>query len=42
MPFAEGASVLTDSKEIYPRTLVSAGYKFKYKTIKKSLEHFLS
>lgn len=40
--FGEGATVLTGSKEIYPKALESAGFVFEYKTIKESLEHLNS
>lgn len=40
--FGEGSSVLTGSKEVYPKALEKAGFNFKYKTIKESLEHLLS
>ena len=39
--FGEGSTVLTSSKEIYPRAISNAGYKFKYQTIQESLEHLL-
>lgn len=39
--FGEGASVLTGSKEIYPKAIESAGYNFKYPTIEDSLNHLL-
>ncbi|MFT5662043.1 MAG: hypothetical protein ACI9TV_002691 [Sulfurimonas sp.] len=42
MLFGEGASVLTGSKEIYPKAITDAGYTFKYKTIKESLEHIVT
>ncbi len=37
--FGEGASVLTDSKEVYPKALEAAGFVFRYPTIKEALEH---
>jgi len=40
--FGEGATVLTGSKEIYPKALQNAGFRFQYRTIKESLEHLLS
>jgi hypothetical protein len=39
--FGEGSSVLTGSKEVYPKALESAGFVFKYPTIEESLEHIL-
>jgi hypothetical protein len=40
--FGEGASVLTDSKEVYPKALIDAGFTFKYKTLKESFEHIFA
>jgi len=40
--FGEGSTVLTGSKEVYPKALQDAGYTFKYKTVRDSLEHILS
>ena len=39
--FGEGSTVLTGSKEIYPKALLDAGFQFKYPTIKDSLYHLL-
>ena len=39
--FGEGATVLTGSKEIYPRAIEAAGFAFEYKTIEASLQHIL-
>ncbi len=39
--YGEGSTVLTGSKEIYPRSLQNAGYHFKYPTIEESLGHLL-
>lgn len=39
--FGEGATVLTGSKEVYPKAIESSGYNFKYPTIDKSLQHLL-
>lgn len=39
--FGEGSTVLTGSKEVYPKALKEAGFEFKYKTITQSLEHIL-
>jgi len=39
--FGEGASVLTGSKQIYPKAIMDAGFEFKYKTINKSLCHLV-
>lgn len=40
--FGEGASVLTGSKEIYPKAISDAGFIFKYRTIEQSLSHLLA
>lgn len=40
--YGEAASVLTGSKEIYPKALLNAGFVFKYPTIKESLKHLLN
>ena len=39
--FGEGATVLTGSKEVYPKAIESSGYNFKYPTIDKSMQHLL-
>lgn len=39
--FSEGATVLTGSKEIYPKAALDAGFAFKYPTIEDSLTHLL-
>ena len=39
--FGEGASVLTGSKEIYPKKLLESGFDFKYQDINSSLVHLL-
>lgn len=39
--FGEASSVLTDSKEVYPKELENAGFKFSYPTLQESLEHLL-
>jgi hypothetical protein len=39
--FGEGATVLTGSKEVYPKAIMDAGYTFKYPTIQDSLAHLL-
>lgn len=39
--FGEGASVLTGSKEVYPKRLLESGFEFKYKDIDSSLAHLL-
>ena len=39
--FGEGSSVLTDSKEIYPKALLKSGFVFKYIDIETSLKHLL-
>ncbi|MDY0117141.1 MAG: TIGR01777 family oxidoreductase [Sulfurimonadaceae bacterium] len=39
--YGEGATVLTGSKEIYPKAIQDAGYTFLYPTIESSLQHLL-
>lgn len=39
--FGEGSTVLTGSKEVYPKALLDAGFEFKYKDIESSLRHIL-
>ncbi|MDO8454575.1 MAG: TIGR01777 family oxidoreductase [Sulfurimonas sp.] len=39
--YGEGATVLTGSKEIYPKALSEAGFIFEYPTIDASLTHLL-
>lgn len=39
--YGEGASVLTASKEVYPKALQDAGFHFTYPTIESSLQHQL-
>ena len=39
--YGEAATVLTGSKEVYPKNLIESGFSFKYPTIKESLEHLL-
>lgn len=39
--FGEGASVLTGSKEVYPKALIDAGFEFKYGDVDASLKHLL-
>ncbi|MGD9718483.1 MAG: TIGR01777 family oxidoreductase [Sulfurimonadaceae bacterium] len=39
--FGEGATVLTGSKEVYPKAILEKGFSFKYPDIKSSLEHLL-
>ncbi|HHO42158.1 MAG TPA: TIGR01777 family protein [Epsilonproteobacteria bacterium] len=39
--FGEGSSVLTDSKEVYPKALLEAGFEFKYPDIKSALNTIL-
>lgn len=39
--FGEGSTVLTGSKEVYPKALLDAGFEFKYKDIDSSLAHIL-
>ena len=40
--FGEAASVLTGSKEIYPKRLLDSGFEFNYQDIDSSLAHLLS
>ena len=40
--FGEGASVLTDSKEVYPKVLQEAGFVFEYADIKEALTSILA
>ena len=40
--FGEGSTVLTGSKEIYPKALTEAGFEFKHKDIESSLRHLLN
>lgn len=39
--YGEASTVITGSKEIYPRRLEDSGFLFTYPTIKSSLEHIL-
>ena len=39
--YGEASTVLTDSKEVYPKNLEDSGFVFTYPTIKSSLEHLL-
>ena len=39
--YGEASTVLTDSKEVYPKLLQESGFEFKYPTIKEALEHIL-
>ena len=39
--FGEASTVLTDSKEVYPKRIVEAGYKFRHPTINESLARLL-
>lgn len=39
--YGEAASVLTGSKEIYPKKLIDAGYNFKFTDVEKALEDIL-
>jgi uncharacterized protein (TIGR01777 family) len=39
--YGEGASVLTGSKEVYPRKIMEAGYTFKFEDIDKALEEII-
>jgi uncharacterized protein len=40
--YGEAASVLIDSKEVYPRALQQAGFHFSYPKIQSALTHILS
>jgi len=40
--FGEGSTVLTGSKEVYPKALLDSGFKFEYPNIESSLRHLLS
>lgn len=40
--FGEGSTVLTGSKEVYPKALLEEGFTFHYPDIKSSLTHLLS
>jgi uncharacterized protein (TIGR01777 family) len=40
--YGEGATVLTGSKEVYPKALEMSGFKFKYTNIEDSLRHLLT
>ena len=40
--FGEGSTVLTGSKEVYPKAITDAGFEFKYKDIESSFSHILS
>ena len=39
--YGEAASVLTGSKEVYPRKILDAGYTFKFEDIEKALEEII-
>ncbi len=40
--FGEGATVLTGSKEIYPKAILESGFTFDYPDIQSSLEHIFA
>ena len=40
--YGEAASVLTESKEVYPKKILDAGYTFIYTDIEKALEQIVS
>ena len=42
MLFSEGATVLLDSKEVYPKALVKKGFSFKYPDLESSLRKILA
>jgi uncharacterized protein (TIGR01777 family) len=42
LKYGEGASVLTSSKEVYPKILMENGFEFKYPTIEESLKHIIN
>lgn len=39
LQYGEGSTVLTSSKEVYPKRLLESGFEFKYRTIEPSFEH---
>ncbi|MBU1927777.1 DUF1731 domain-containing protein, partial [bacterium] len=39
--FGEGSTVLTGSKEVYPKALLASGFRFKYPNIENALTHLL-
>ncbi len=40
--FGEGSTVLTGSKEVYPKAILESGFEFHYPDIESSLNHILS
>jgi len=40
--YREAASVLTGSKEVYPRKILEAGYVFKYEEVEEALAYIIS
>jgi len=42
MIFGEGSTVLTGSKEVYPKAIMEAGFEFQYKNIEESLKNILN
>lgn len=40
--YGEAASVLTDSKEVYPKKIIEEGYRFHYTDIEKALKQIVS
>jgi NAD dependent epimerase/dehydratase family enzyme len=40
--FGEGSTVLLDSKEVYPKSLLEKGFVFKYPDIESSLKKILA
>ena len=42
MLFGEGASVVLDSKEVYPKALLGAGFEFSYPTLEKAFAEIVS
>ena len=40
--YGEAASVLTESKEVYPKKILDAGYTFIYTDIEKALEQIVA
>ncbi len=40
--YGEAASVLTGSKEVYPKRILDEGYVFKYTQIEKSLKQIVN
>jgi NAD dependent epimerase/dehydratase family enzyme len=41
LAFGEGSTVMLDSKEVYPRVLQEAGFKFLYPTFDSAMEQIV-